>query len=77
MRLRFFGRLRDEFGDEVEIELPRDVRDSEQVRNWLGRNHPAVLDPAVKIALDDRMLVSSTLLGDATELSFLPPMSGG
>ena len=77
MRLRFFGRLRDEIGDQLIVDLPGDLRDSESVRAWLGRDHPALLDPAVRIALDDRMLVTSALIGDATEMSFLPPMSGG
>ena len=77
MRLRFFGRLREEIADELIVDLPGDVRDSEAVRAWLGRDHPALLDPAVRIALDDRMLVAPTMIGDATEISFLPPMSGG
>ena len=77
MRLRFFGRLRDEIADELTVDLPGDVRDSEGVRAWLGRDYPALLDPGVRIALDDRMLAGPEPLGEAKEMSFLPPVSGG
>ena len=76
-KLRFFGRLRDTIGDEREIILPPEVRDSEQLRTWLGRDHPDLLDPAIRIALDDEMLVASTPLGATREAAFLPPVSGG
>ena len=77
MKVRFFGRLRDTIGDEREVTLPPEVENSEHLRAWLGRDHPDLLDPAVRIALDDRMLVATTPLGEARELAFLPPVSGG
>ena len=77
MRLRFFGRLRDSIGGEREVALPPEISDSEQLRAWLGRDHPELLDATVRIALDDRMLVENAPLGDAVEVSFLPPVSGG
>ena len=75
--MRFFGRLRDLVGDEMTVVLPANLGDSEAVRQWLGRDFPALLDPGVRIALDDRMLVGPEPLGDAAEMSFLPPVSGG
>jgi len=77
MKLRFFGRLRDAVADELEVEVPPHVEDSEQLRVWLGREHPALLDSAVKIALDDRILVAPATLAGASEVAFLPPVSGG
>ena len=77
MKLRFFGRLRDTVGDEREVTLPPEVQDSEQLRAWLGQAHPDLLDPAVRIAFDDRLLVANSSLGDAREIAFLPPVSGG
>ena len=77
MRVRCFGRLRDVVGDAWEVELPPQVGDSDAARAWLGYEHPALLDAAVRIALDDRMLVKCELLGDAREIAFLPPVSGG
>ena len=77
MKLRFFGRLRDAVADELEVEIPPDVMDSEQLRAWLGREHPALLDPGVKIALDDRILIAPTTIAGVREAAFLPPVSGG
>ncbi len=77
MKLRFFGRLRAAVGDELEVELPPGVVDSTQLRNWLGREHPALLDPTVRMAIDDRILVAVTSLAGAREVAFLPPVSGG
>ena len=77
LKLRFFGRLRDAIGSELDVEVPRNVTDSEQLRAWLGREHPALLDAAVRIALDDRILVNATPIDRAREIAFLPPVSGG
>jgi molybdopterin converting factor subunit 1 len=77
LRLRFFGRLRDAIGGELELEVPADVTDSEQLRAWLGRDHPALLDASVKIALDDRLLVAAAPIEGVREIAFLPPVSGG
>ena len=77
MRLRFFGRLRDAIGGELEVEAPGDVIDTEQLRAWLGVQHPTLLDASVKIALDDRILVAPQPIEGAREIAFLPPVSGG
>ena len=77
MRLRFFGRLRHAIGRELEVEVPSHVTDSEQLRAWLGAQHPALLDASVKMALDDRILVAPQPIEGAREIAFLPPVSGG
>jgi len=77
VRLRFFGRLRDAIGGELLVDVPAEVGDSEQLRLWLGRRHPALLDPSIKIALDDRILVAPQRIAGAREIAFLPPVSGG
>ena len=73
-----FGRLRAlvEEGD-CRIDLPRDVSTTEAVRQWLGRDHPELLAPTVRIALDDCLVQGDQPLGAATEIAFLPPVSGG
>ena len=77
MKLRFFGRLRDAIGGELEIDVPGEVADSEQLRAWLGRQYPALLNPSVKIALDDQVLVAPAVIAGARQVAFLPPVSGG
>lgn len=77
MRVRFFGRLRDAIGDERDVEVPARIADSEALRQWLALDHPALLDPGVRIALDDRMAVGPAPLSGIKEAAFLPPVSGG
>ena len=76
MRVRFFGRLRDSIGDALEADFPPGL-DSEGARAWLGERYPALLDPRVRIAVDDRMLAGAEDIAAARELCFLPPVSGG
>lgn len=75
--MRFFGRLRDAIGDEIEIDVPARITDSDDLRQWLARDHPVLLDPTVKIALDDRILIAVAPLDGVREIAFLPPVSGG
>ena len=78
MKLRFFGRLRHlaENG-ERDFELPPAIESTEGLRASLGRDHPELLDPLVRIAIDDRLSHADEPLGDAREIAFLPPVSGG
>ncbi|MEO7276454.1 MAG: MoaD/ThiS family protein [Sphingomicrobium sp.] len=59
------------------IDLPHDVSTTEAVRQWLGRDHPELLASTVRIALDDCLVQGDQPLGDAAEIGFLPPVSGG
>lgn len=78
MRLKFFGRLRDAIGaDEVERAVPHDLVDSEAMRNWIGQEFPALLDPSVRIAIDDIVVTGPVPIDGAIEAAFLPPVSGG
>lgn len=78
MRLRFFGRLRDTIGErEIDVVLPPEIVNSDQLRAWLGHRHPAVLDKSVRIALDDRIVAGVETVRNADEAAFLPPVSGG
>lgn len=78
MKLRFFGRLRDTLGTgEVDVDLPEEIRDSDALRAWLGNDYPALLDPSVRLALDDTMITDRQSLDAAHEAAFLPPVSGG
>ncbi len=78
MKLRFFGRLRDYAGTgERDVVLPKGVETVGAVRQWLGTDLPDLLQPTVRIALDDRLTVADEPVGEALEISFLPPVSGG
>ncbi|MBA3669227.1 MAG: MoaD/ThiS family protein [Sphingomonas sp.] len=78
MKLRFFGRLRGLADNgERDIDLPPAIESTEGLRALLGRDHPELLDPLVRIAIDDRVAHRDEPLGDAREIAFLPPVSGG
>ena len=78
MRLTFFGRLRDEVGTgEVECSVPTTIVDSEELRLWIGSEHPVLLDATVRIALDDVLTSGAAPIAGVAEAAFLPPVSGG
>jgi hypothetical protein len=39
--------------------------------------HPAILEPTVRIALDDALIAGPVALEGVAEAAFLPPVSGG
>lgn len=78
MRLTFFGRLRDAVGaSELQREVPTEVADSEALRAWLGGAFPELIDPKVRIALDDVVASGAVPISGVREVAFLPPVSGG
>ena len=78
MKLTFFGRVRDAVGaGELDCSIPANVVDSESLRLWIGSQYPALLDPTVKIALDDVLTNGAVALAGVDEAAFLPPVSGG
>ena len=74
MRITFFGRLRD---GTPPGPVPPGVRDTGALRAWLGGDRPELLDPSIRIAVNDEMIQGDRPLGDDDEIAFLPPMSGG
>lgn len=78
MRLAFFGRLRDEVGaGELDCAPPASVVDSESLRLWIGERYPTLLDPKVRIALDNVVAGGPAPIAGVAEVAFLPPVSGG
>ena len=74
----FFGRLRDEVGSSIlTAELPDGVRDAGGLRSWLGRDHPALLDPSVRMAVNATFCAADAPVAEGDEIAFLSPMSGG
>ena len=74
----FFGRLQEAVGTRaMTTALPPDVRDTESLRAWLGRDHPALADPSVRIAVNAELRPGGIAFAEGDEIAFLPPMSGG
>ena len=78
MKLIFFGRLRDSVGVvELDCSPAANVADSESLRIWIGEQYPTLLDPRVRIALDDVLVGGEAPIAGVREVAFLPPVSGG
>ena len=78
MKLTFFGRLREAVGaGEVDRSPPTNVGNSESLRTWIGAEFPELLDPKVRLALDDVIASGAVSIAGVREVAFLPPVSGG
>lgn len=78
MKLVFFGRLRDAIGrHEMDCSVPANVGNSESLRQWISGDYPVLLDPKVRIALDNVLISGAVPIAGVAEVAFLPPVSGG
>lgn len=74
MKILFFGRLKD--GGPAHS-VPPEIRDTDALRVWLGRDRPELLDASIRIAVNDEMILGRRALRESDEIAFLPPVSGG
>ena len=83
MKVRYFAWVRERVGRaEEEIETPAEVRSVADLMRWLaGRDEgyaAAFAEPAIiRAALDHDHVDHGTPLGQAREVAFFPPMTGG
>ena len=81
VRVEYFGRLGEFSGaQDGVVELPGDVRTTDDLRNWLDRDggfDGALLHPSVQLALGDEILRTPAPLADGDTVAFLPPVGGG
>ena len=47
------------------------------MRLWIGEEYPDLLDPTVRIAIDNQVVRGPAPIDGAAEVAFLPPVSGG
>lgn len=83
IELHFFAALREAVGVTTErCELPNEVRSLAQLRLWLSARGPqwaSALAPErkVRVALDQRLVLSDAPIHDGAEVAFFPPVTGG
>lgn len=78
----FFGQLRDAAGTSaIEAELPDDVADVQALIAWLGAGNDrlgaALRQTGVRVAKDKTFASDDAQLGEAREIAFMSPLSGG
>jgi molybdopterin synthase sulfur carrier subunit len=83
MKAVYFAWVRERIGKtEEEITLPSDARTAGDVLNWLitrGEEYAYAFEnpKVIRIALDRTHVKHDAPLGDAREIAFFPPMTGG
>jgi molybdopterin synthase sulfur carrier subunit len=83
MRLRYFAWVRERVGRaEEEIDLPDEVGSVAELMSWLAARDEgyaaAFAEPTIiRTALDHDHVDHGTRLGQAREVAFFPPMTGG
>lgn len=83
VRILYFARVREQIGlaDEV-VDVPQDVRTLGDLADFLARRSPGHAEAFahrqhVRAALDQQMADFEASLGDAREVAFFPPVTGG
>ena len=78
MKIVFLGRLADAAGHrEFEFALPPGITDTTALRDLLGKDIPALVDPSVRIIVNDVVARDGHPLAPGDEVAFFPPVSGG
>lgn len=83
MNIRYFAWVRERVGVEEEtIEVPGSVKTVADLISHLktvDENHAAAFEEedAIRIALDQMHVEADAVLGNAREIAFFPPMTGG
>ena len=80
MKVGFFGRLRDRFGDELEVAVAPGETVGLIRRRLADLNPEAagdLLGPRVRACVADTMVGEDFVLAGQDRIEFLPPLSGG
>ncbi|WP_434050618.1 MAG: molybdopterin converting factor subunit 1 [Roseibium sp.] len=83
MNIRYFAWVRERVGKEEEnLELPADVKTVADLISHLkgiDEYHAAAFEEedAIRVALDQEHVETDADLGNAREVAFFPPMTGG
>ena len=80
MKVRFYGKLADLFGNEREVAIDSPCTVAE-LRDRLAMEHPegaeSMHNKRVRACIGDRLAQDCDVVPDGAELEFLAPVSGG
>ncbi|MEM7741644.1 MAG: MoaD/ThiS family protein [Pseudomonadota bacterium] len=77
MRIVFLGRLADRFGQERRVDLSANLTVADAIEALEDDDVGLLRAPGISYVLDHHVVGLDMILGDAKELAFLPPVSGG
>lgn len=80
MRIRFYGKLADQLGSEVDLTPPPGTDTVQKLRQVLAETYPeasAEFRGRSLVCVDDRMVTDQQSISNDLTLEFLPPLSGG
>lgn len=78
MKVLLYGRLAEAVGPQVELAVAASCSVGE-VRRRLASDHPAAADAfgRSRVCVAQSFVTDEEIVGDADEIEFLPPVSGG
>ena len=80
-KILYFGRLGDLTGmSEEQLDLPNAIATAGDLRNWLEARFEtggALLEPTVRIAVNNEISLDSTTVSNGDEIALMPPVGGG
>ena len=80
-KILYFGRLSDISGaTEESLDLPENISTAGDLRRFLDLRFEAggvLLEPTVRIAVNNELCFDETSLSDSDEIAFMPPVGGG
>jgi molybdopterin synthase sulfur carrier subunit len=83
LKILYFAWLREKTGvSQEDVTLPAEVQTVQELIDWLKQRSPAharAFDNAklVRCAIDQEFTAVDARLGDASEIAFFPPVTGG
>ena len=80
LKVRFYGKLGEMLGEEIEIEPVPGTKTISDLRSTLAELYPeasADLRSRTTVCLDDAIVNDETSVKHADTVEFLPPLSGG
>jgi molybdopterin converting factor subunit 1 len=80
-KILYFGRLSDISGaTEESLDLPENISTAGELRRFLDLRFEAdgaLLEPTVRIAVNNELCFDETSLSENDEIAFMPPVGGG
>lgn len=80
MKVKFYGRLGERLGSEIELRPPSGVKTVDQLRVILAKMYPDSSEDILKrsrACVGDSIVEESHKLEDGEIVEFFPPLSGG